>query len=334
MCRSTTRVDVVPEGDTVWLSAERMRVALAGRTLTRCDFRVPALATVDLTGRRVLDVVSRGKHMLTRFDGGLTLHTHFRMEGSWRLFPVGRRWQGGPNHEIRAVLGNERWVAVGYRLPVVDLLRTADEDTVVGHLGPDLLGQDWDANEAMRRLRERPERSIGEALLDQRNLAGIGNLYKAEVLFLRGIHPWTPVRDVPDLAALIELGRRLLVANKDRWDQVTTGDLRRGRQLYVYGRGGEPCRRCRTRIARADQGDDALTERVTFWCPSCQPAPSGWQPPARAIRSVAGRAQRPVEGQTTDISRNASWASIAKAAVAPATRPPRNGDTGQPESGP
>jgi endonuclease-8 len=261
----------VPEGDTVWLSAQRMRVALVGRPLTRADLRVPALATVDLTGRRVLDVASRGKHMLTRIEGGLSLHTHFRMDGSWRLFPAGRPWRGGPQHEIRVVLANARWVAVGYRLPVVELLATAEEDNVVGHLGPDLLGVDWDAAEALRRLRAGPDRAIGEALLDQRNLAGIGNLYKCELLFLRGVHPWTPVGEVSDLAGLVSLAKRLLDANKDRWDQVTTGDLRRGRQHYVYGRLGEPCLRCRTPIARADQGDDPLTERVTYWCPSCQP---------------------------------------------------------------
>jgi endonuclease-8 len=263
----------VPEGDTVWLSAQRMRVALAGRTLTRSDFRVPSLATVDLTGRRVVDVVSRGKHMLTRIEGDLTLRTHFMMEGSWRLFRTGRRWHGGPEHQIRVVLSNERWDAVGYRLPVVDLLRTQDEPTVVGHLGPDLLGPDWDAVEAVRRLSGQPDRTIGEALLDQRNLAGIGNLYKAEVLFLRGVHPWTRVGDVARLPDLVDLAHRLMVANKDRWDQVTTGDLRRGRQHYVYGRRGEPCRRCGTPIAKAEQGDDPLTERVTFWCPTCQPAP-------------------------------------------------------------
>ena len=265
----------MPEGDTVWLSAQRMHAALSGRVLLRTDFRVPRLATVDLAGRAVLEVRSRGKHMLTRVEGGLTLHTHFRMDGSWRLYQAGRRWTGGSAHQVRVVLTNERWSAVGYRLPVVDLLPTSTEREVVGHLGPDLLGPDWDAAEAVRRLRREPHVPIGEALLDQRNLAGIGNLYKCEVLFLRGTHPWTAVGDVPDLDGVVGLANRLLVANKDRWEQVVTGDTRPGRQHYVYGRMGDPCRRCGTPVARAEQGTDPLTERVTYWCPCCQPAPAG-----------------------------------------------------------
>ena len=261
----------MPEGDTVWLSARRMHAALAGRVLTTSDFRVPALATTDLTGQTVTEVVSRGKHMLTRFDGGLTLHTHFRMDGSWREFPAGTPWHGGPDWQVRVVLGNTEWVCVGYRLPVVDLVPTTDEDTRVGHLGPDLLGPDWDADEAVRRISAQPERSIAEALLDQRNLAGIGNLYKAESLFLRGLHPWTPVSEVADVPALVALNHRLLMANRDRWDQVTTGDLRRGRQHWVFERQREACRRCGTPIHKADQGDDPRTARITYWCPTCQP---------------------------------------------------------------
>ncbi|MFL6139143.1 MAG: Fpg/Nei family DNA glycosylase [Frankiaceae bacterium] len=262
----------MPEGDTVWLSARRMHAALAGRPLLTCDLRVPRLATVDLAGQVVREVASRGKHMLIRIDGGWTLHTHFKMEGSWRIFRRGQRWTGGADHQIRAVLGNERWTAVGYRLAILELVRSDAEPDVVGHLGPDLLGADWDAEEAVRRLSHAPARSIGEALLDQRNLAGVGNLYKAELLFLRGVHPWTPVDEVDDLRGLVELAHSLLEANKDRWEQVTTGDLRRGRQHYVYGRRGEPCRRCGTAIARAQQGEGSQDERVTYWCPACQPA--------------------------------------------------------------
>jgi endonuclease-8 len=261
----------MPEGDTVWLSARRMHVALAGRALTTSDFRVPALASTDLTGRQVLEVLPRGKHILTRMEGGLSLHTHFRMDGSWRLFPAGKAWHGGPDWQVRVVLANADWQAVGYRLPVVDLVDTADEDRLVGHLGPDLLGPDWDLAEALLRLAAAPDRTIGEALLDQRNLAGIGNLYKAEALFLRGLHPWTPVADVPDLPALVSLAHRLLLANRDRWDQVTTGDLHRGRQHWVFERQREACRRCGTPILVADQGADPRTARVTYWCPQCQP---------------------------------------------------------------
>jgi endonuclease-8 len=261
----------MPEGDTVWLSARRLHAALAGRPLTTTDFRVPSLATTDLTGRQVLEVVSRGKHMLTRIEGDVTLHTHFRMDGSWQLFPAGRAWHGGPEWQVRVVLANADWQAVGYRMPVVELVDTGDEDRLVGHLGPDLLGPDWDEAEAVRRLAADPDRAIAEALLDQRNLAGIGNLYKAESLFLRGLHPWTPVREVADLPALVGLNRRLLLANRDRWEQVTTGDLRRGRQHWVFERQREACRRCGAAIEVAEQGADPRVARLTYWCPSCQP---------------------------------------------------------------
>ncbi|MDT7545702.1 MAG: endonuclease, partial [Actinomycetota bacterium] len=122
----------MPEGDTVWLAAQRMRDALAGRVLTTSDFRVPQLATTDLTGRQVLDVVPRGKHLLTRIEGGLTLHTHFRRDGTWHLYRPGDRWRGGPDFQVRVVLANAEWVAVGYRLPVVELLQTTDEPMAVG----------------------------------------------------------------------------------------------------------------------------------------------------------------------------------------------------------
>src|SRR3954462_4768285 len=117
----------MPEGDTGWQSARRLHRALAAKVLTRSDLRVPKYATADLTGRRVLDVTPRGKHLLTRLEGGLTLHTHLRMDGRWALYRPGERWSGGPAHQIRAVLANEDTTAVGYRLPVVELLRTADE---------------------------------------------------------------------------------------------------------------------------------------------------------------------------------------------------------------
>jgi endonuclease-8 len=259
----------VPEGDTVWLAAHRLHEALAGRALTVSDFRVPRLATADLRGRTVREAASRGKHLLIRVDGGLTVHTHLMMDGTWRIRPAGRPPR---DHRIRLVLGNERWLALGYSLGVVDLLRTDEEDRAVGHLGPDLLGPDWDPREAVRRLRERPERPVGEAVMDQSRLAGIGNVYKSEVCFLRGVHPWRPVGDVADLPALVELAHRLLEANKRRHGHVTTGDLRPGHEHWVYGRAGRPCRRCGTRIERAAQGPETR-ERVTFWCPRCQPAP-------------------------------------------------------------
>ena len=265
----------MPEGDTVYLTARRLHDALAGRLLTRTDFRVPQLATSDLRGRHVVETISRGKHLLTRVEGGLTLHSHLRMDGSWRAFRSGAKWSGGPAHEIRIILANDDWTAVGYRLPVVELLRTDDEHTAVGHLGPDLLGPDWDETEAVRRLSASPDREIGPALLDQQNLAGIGNLYKCEVCFLAGITPWTPVGAVPDLAAVVRLARRLLVANKDHWPQSTTGSLHRGEEHWVYRRERRPCRRCGTPIMRAMHAEAGreLQERVSYWCQHCQSGP-------------------------------------------------------------
>ena len=251
----------------VWRTARRLHEALAGQVLTRSDVRVPRFATADLRGRAVTEAVSRGKHLLIRVSGNVTVHTHLRMDGSWRLLPATERLR--ESHQIRLILATGRWQAAGYRLGEVDLLPTSAEGSVVGHLGPDLLGPGWDPAEAVRRLRASPAAPAGEALLDQRNLAGIGNLYKAEVLFLRGVSPWRPVGDVPDLEALVELARRLMDANKDRPAHVTTGIWRRGEETWVYGRAGRPCRRCGTGVRVAGQGPRPA-ERVTFWCPACQ----------------------------------------------------------------
>jgi len=281
----------MPEGDTVWLAGRRLHDALAGQPLTRSDFRVPQLATVDLSGRTVTEVVSRGKHLLTRIGDDLTLHTHFRMDGSWHLYRPGDRWRGGPEWQVRVLLENAGWQAVGYRLPVVELFPRDREREAVGHLGPDVLGPDWDVAEAVRRLAGDPDREVGEALLDQRNLAGIGNLYKSESLFLDGITPWTRVGAVPDLPRLVDRAARLLEANKQTVSQVTTGDLRRGRQHWVFERSGRPCLRCGTPVASAEQGR-APYQRISYWCPTCQrgPAPA----PVVAVRPAdrpAGRSR-------------------------------------------
>ncbi|ASW54099.1 DNA-formamidopyrimidine glycosylase family protein [Plantactinospora sp. KBS50] len=261
----------MPEGDTVWNTARLLHRALIGGRLTASDFRVPQLATVDLTGATVLGSTSRGKHLLLRFrlqpdERRLTLHSHLRMDGAWRAYAPGERWAARPAHLIRVVLRTAEAVAVGYHLHDLALVPTEQEERLVGHLGPDLLGADWDPTEATRRIAAEPDRQIAEALLDQRNLAGIGNLYKGEVLFLRGVSPWARVGDVPDLAGLVALAQRLLMANRGRWTQSTTGSLRRGETTYVYARRAQPCRRCGTAIAKRDQGD-----RVTYWCPRCQP---------------------------------------------------------------
>lgn len=284
----------MPEGDTIWLAGRRLHDALAGSRLTRSDFRVPQLATTDLAGRTVAEVVSRGKHLLTRVDDDLTLHTHFRMEGSWHLYRHGDRWRGGPQWQVRVVLETAGWQAVGYRLPVVELLPREREADAVGHLGPDILGPDWDPAEALRRLGTRPEREIGDALLDQRNLAGIGNLYKTESLFLSGVSPWTLVGEVADLAGLVGRAARLLEANKETARQVTTGDTRPGRAHWVFERQGRPCLRCGATVASADQGSAPYT-RISYWCPRCQPgdAPPPAPLPRRADRPLGRTRYRP-----------------------------------------
>ncbi|MDO0925425.1 DNA-formamidopyrimidine glycosylase family protein [Streptomyces sp. TG1A-8] len=264
----------MPEGDTVWQAARRLHEALAGEVLTRSDFRVPRYATVDLTGRTVVDTISRGKHLLTRVEGGLTLHTHLRMEGAWKVFGTDERWRGGPGHQIRAVLGTADRTAVGYRLPVVELLRTGEEERAVGHLGPDLLGPDWDPERALANLLADPARPLGEALLDQRVFAGIGNVYKSELCFLLGVTPWLPVGALPaDRAAnLLALAKKLLEANRERPVRQTTTGLHR-QNLFVYGCASRPCLRCGTPVRVTDQGD-GTRERPTYWCPTCQPGPA------------------------------------------------------------
>jgi len=258
----------MPEGDVVWRTARQLHDALAGRVLVRSDFRVPRYATTSLAGRVVTDAISRGKHLLIRVEGDVSVHTHLRMDGSWRISPA----TGQPlrDHRIRLVLANDTWQAVGQQLGIVEVIRTSQESRAVGHLGPDLLGPAFDLAEAVRRLGADPQRAIGEALLDQRNLAGVGNLYKAETLFLRGLSPWRPTGEVTGLADLVDLARQLLEANKERVGQVTTGNPARGEQTWVYGRAGRPCRRCSTVIRGGEQGPQT-EERVTFWCPRCQP---------------------------------------------------------------
>jgi endonuclease-8 len=255
----------------VWNTAKRLHAALAGQVLTRSDFRVPRYATVSLTGQLVTEAVARGKHLLIRTDRGLTVHTHLRMDGYWRIQPADGTALRPPGrgHQVRLVLGNTRWLAAGYLLGITEVLPTAREDEVTGHLGPDLLGPDWDAAAAVARLARDPDRPVGEALLDQANLAGAGTVFATEMMFLRGIHPWRPVGEVDDLLALVELGHRLLDANKERSGHITTGDTRPGREHWAYGRAGRPCRRCGTPIRRGEAGVPGQ-ERVRFWCPNCQ----------------------------------------------------------------
>ncbi|MEV0360358.1 DNA-formamidopyrimidine glycosylase family protein [Nocardia sp. NPDC050697] len=257
----------MPEGDTVYRAAARLRTALAGKILTRSDFRVPRYATVDLRGQPVESVGSYGKHLFVRTPAA-SIHTHLKMEGLWRTYRCGQRWTQ-PRATARLVLGTEDVEAVGFSLGKVEVFPLADEHTVIDHLGPDLLGPNWDPAEAVRRLERYPEQTIGVALLDQRNLAGIGNIYRSEVCYLRKVHPATPVREAGDLLALVNEAQRILSkAAHDRYVPL------------AYNRHNWGCRRCGTRIVRRVLGDTgpendriAQRERGIWFCPRCQPDP-------------------------------------------------------------
>ena len=262
----------MPEGDTVWRTARSLDRALAGHLLTDTDFRVPSLATADLSGGLVRQTVSRGKHLLTHIDHehhAWTLHTHLKMEGSWHTYQPSQRWRR-PDHEARVVLSTADRVVVGFALGMVELLPRSEESRVVGHLGPDLLGPDWDEDEALRRLQTQPQRALQEALLDQSNLAGIGNMYAAELCFTSGEHPTTPVDRVSDLLRLVRRAHLMLDQNKSRAMQTTTGDLREGQRTWVYRRDRQPCRRCGTPV-RVEMLGEPGRQRASYWCPSCQP---------------------------------------------------------------
>jgi len=292
------QVAAVPEGDTIWLAAKRLDTALRGSPLIASDLRTPRLATRCLAGRTILEVAPAGKHLLMRFDHGWTLHSHLRMDGSWHLYRPGCAWRGGPTHTIRAILRTSEWTAVGFRVHDLHLIRTRDEHRLIGHLGPDILAGEqvvgeqvvgeqvvgelpanprgpgpmagWDPARVLTGLAGQPEREIGSALLDQRILAGVGNIYRCEALFLTGVNPWQRVATVPDLVAVIDQVRALMVRNRGRSSQSTTGADGHDRAHYVHGRNHRPCRRCGTPIRTADQGVPPAT-RVTYWCPSCQP---------------------------------------------------------------
>lgn len=285
----------MPEGNTVWLTARALNQALAGKRLVTADIRTPTLATAQLAGREVTEVTPRGKHLLIRLDAAgesppLTLHSHLRMDGAWRVRPAGAR-VGSARDEVRVVLATADATAIGYRLHDIALVATSAEAELVGHLGPDLLGADWDADVAARNLASEPARPIAEAVLDQRNLAGAGNVYKCESCFLAGISPWTPAGDV-DLPKYVDLVHRLLVANKERYSHLTTGDNRPGRRTWVYGRDNRPCLRCGTPIRRWEAA--AVQDRVTYWCPHCQPGPEPPRAPRAApTRAVASRPRGP-----------------------------------------
>jgi len=262
----------MPEGDSVHRLAARLRPRLDGRAVVDGSLRSGGAAGARLSGIRVIGHDTHGKHLLTRFDDGTTLHTHMRMQGSWTVTAPRRRVPAAVADRARVVLptdaGETAW---GIDLPVVDLVATADEHTVVGHLGPDPLRADYDADEAARRIAADPERRVVAALLDQRLVAGFGNLWANELCFLRGLHPDRPVAEV-DVPALLRIGARALrvSATLPGMYQVTTGSTRRGEQHWVTGRAGRPCLRCGTTVeVRAEQPDDPERRR-TWWCPRCQ----------------------------------------------------------------
>lgn len=258
----------MPEGDTVWKTAQLQHAALAGKVLEKSDFRVPKFATVDLSGETVHEVVARGKHLLHRV-GEFTIHSHLKMEGVWRAYAPGERWTR-PEFKARVVLDAVGVQSVGFELGLLELIRTSDEEETVGYLGPDLLGPGWDAALATARLAAAPEVPIYVALLDQRNLAGVGNVYSNEICFLRGLLPTRPVGETPALDKVVDLAERLLQANKQRFTRSTTGDLRPGQTSWVYGRKGRPCRRCGTKLLGGELGRVEGQERVVTWCPRCQ----------------------------------------------------------------
>ena len=256
----------MPEGDTVFRTAATLREALVGTTLTRCDIRVPRYATVDLSGRVVDEVLSRGKHLFIRV-GDASIHSHLKMDGSWRVTRGGRPARA--DHRVRILLETGDVRAAGVDLGVLEVLDRAHDLDAVAHLGPDLLGDDWDPRRAAANLTADPARPIAAALLDQRVLAGVGNVYCNELCFVFGRLPTSAVSTLPDPLRVMIRTREMLWANRLRTNRTTTGNRRPGRELWVYGRAGRPCRRCGTPIRRAESSD-ATGERVTYWCPSCQ----------------------------------------------------------------
>lgn len=286
----------MPEGDVVYRAADRLRRALLGERLTVVDLRWGDLDESVLREGVVTAVVPRGKHLLHRVerDGAAwTLHTHLRMEGSWRIEPAGGEQAARAlrRPDLRVALGSDRWLTLGLRLGLVELLPTADEARVVGHLGPDVLGDDWDPEVAAARILASPAATIAEALLDQRNLAGVGTFWASEALFLEGLHPWATVAQVAAepaaVPALLARISRLMARGIHEVVHSTTGLSAPGEESYVHARSGRPCRRCGDLIRVAPLGAPPK-DRVFFSCPTCQ----GGRAP-----TDDGRAQAPLSAR-------------------------------------
>jgi endonuclease VIII len=279
----------MPEGDSIFRAASALARALQGRTVTHFETAYAQLARFDdqaaIAGRTVEKVEAMGKHLLMRFSGGLTLRTHMRMNGSWHIYRPGERWQR-PRRDMRIVVGTDAYVAVAFNVPVAEFLddRALARSGALNRLGPDLLGGSFDPAAALASLRARGDLLIHEALLDQTVLAGIGNVYRSELLFMTGLHPDTPVAAIAEdrLAQLVALARKLLQANVQSGASAaittysglrrTTGRADEGQRLWVYSRRGKPCRKCGAAIEYRKVGAGA---RGLYFCPRCQPLPDG-----------------------------------------------------------
>ncbi len=271
----------MPEGDTIFRAARTLHRAIAGRVITTFDTQLSQLAVVDrrapIAGRTVEHVSARGKHLLVSLSGDLVLRTHMRMHGSWHIYRPGERWRA-PRRDARIVITTDEWIAIAFSVSDAEFLTGAElarHDRVTA-LGPDLLTTDVDLTEARRRIREAPSRHIAEALLRQQSVAGLGNVFKSEVLFLCGVYPFLPVADLSDatLDGLLVRGQALMRLNVEEHSlagsavagRVTTGRLNPREKLWVYDRAGQPCLRCAGPISSAMETDG----RRTYWCPVCQ----------------------------------------------------------------
>ena len=259
----------MPEGDTIHRAARTLDRVLSGKTVSSVESPLTQIASAGLVGASVAKVEARGKNLLVHFGDGRVLHTHMRMSGSWHVYRPGERWQR-PRSQARVVLATSEFVTVCFDAPVVRLLRpgAAARDRRLSALGPDVLAPEFDRGEAARRLRGLGEMPIGEALLRQAAVAGIGNVYKSETLFLCRQNPFAPVETLSDhsVDVLLDTARRLMSAGLRSASRATRPSLTRER-TWVYGRRGRPCRRCGTPIRMRRQGAES---RSTYWCPACQ----------------------------------------------------------------
>lgn len=280
----------MPEGDTIFRSARSLHRALAGKVVTGFRSAYPRLTRfhddTPLTGQTVDSVDSRGKWLLIHFSGGGTLATHMLMSGSWHIYRPGERWQKPPS-TARIVIENSEYHAIGFNVPVAEMHTpvTLARDRRIPAPAGDLLKGDFDPDAALVRILAQPDEELGDVLLHQRVLAGVGNVFKSEVCFVAGMNPFRKISTLTreQVAEVIAIARRQLKANvlEDSPDMIVTyrGSGRRTtnhsdptQSLWVYGRNGAPCRKCGEPIRRRLQGFDA---RVTFWCPQCQPMPDG-----------------------------------------------------------